>query len=358
MDDLQARFETLDHVPVPDLWPEIERRARAESDQTTPIAIRRVRRTSQAQRRGLTMLTFGRIAAIGVITTLTAGLFLATQPRQPPPPGLDGSAAHSPGADAAIAWDSGSVRLEADALEIRAGDKVFTGQAPYRVHSDPGDPTRRTLEVEWTEDRLQQRLYIDFAADERDWWVTGIRTYDGETKADWLVYDDDSSLLLATPRGEAYEGDLQVSGESERDDRDIRGELVITGLRLTAFAPGTGPGELTGCENVRASVRRGAEPLDEGQPLAGSGIEDMTPTEAEALLREMGICFTFRFLYPTDEEDRTEGYSERWCTAPPAGEISHLHYLDDSGEVVVFVGTDEVMATRDQPPEGWGCPAG
>jgi hypothetical protein len=31
---------------------------------------------------------------------------------------------------------------------------------------------------------------------------------------------------------------------------------------------------------------------------------------------------------------------------------------EDDGTVVVFVFDDEVIAPRDQPPEGWGCPAG
>ena len=108
---------------------------------------------------------------------------------------------------------------------------------------------------------------------------------------------------------------------------------------------------------MRASVRGGgAEPLDKGQPLAGTGIEDMSPTEAEALLREMGICFTFRYMYRTSEEDPSVGYGERWCVAPPAGDTNHLGYLDD-GEVVIFVSDERVLPTRDQPPQGWECPA-
>ena len=108
------------------------------------------------------------------------------------------------------------------------------------------------------------------------------------------------------------------------------GELVFRGLRLTAFAPGTGPGPLTGCRAAidPASLDAGGDgmevrPLDEGQPLAGTGIETMMPTDAEALLRDLGLCFTFRYSYPTGPEvdGGQEGYSERWCTAPPSGVI-------------------------------------
>ena len=64
------------------------------------------------------------------------------------------------------------------------------------MHSDPGDGTRRNLEVEWTEDRLEQRLYIDFGADEIERWITELRTR---------------------------------NGRSDREERDVDGELTIEG---------------------------------------------------------------------------------------------------------------------------------
>ena len=240
------------------------------------------------------------------------------------------------------------MRLEADALEIRAGDAVFTGQGPYAVHSATGE-LRRTLEVEWVEDGIEQRLYMFFAADDLDWWVTEVRTRDGYQNADWITYDD-ADLLLATPRGKSYVGDLHLrNGRSDREGHPDGGELSIEGLRLAAFMPGTGPAALTDCEHVRASVRRGAEPLDKGQPLAGTAIEDMSPSEAETLLREMGLCFTFRYVYRTSEEDPGLGYSEVWCVAPTAGEVYYVTYLED-GEVVVSVHDQRVLPTRISRP--------
>ena len=357
MDDLRTRLAELDRIAVPDLWPEIERRASAQEEHRITARTRWAARPSTPTRRITSMPSLSRLVAVGAIAAISTGLLLAGpfQTAQPDGEAAPGPASPTsePASDGSIVWDSGSVRLEADALEIKAGDKVFTGEGPYAVQSDPGDPTRRTLEVEWTEDGLEQRLYLYFAADGLDWWITEVRTRDGYPDADWITYE--GSFLAATPRGESYEGDLHLKGGDGR----VPGELTITGLRLTAFAPGTGPAALGDCEYVRASVRADdARPLDEGQPLAGSGIEEMTPEEAEALLRDVGLCFTFRYEYPTTVDPSQSGvYSERWCSAPPSGDVDAVLYLP-SGEVVVFVHEERVMPLREQPPEGWGCPAG
>jgi hypothetical protein len=251
--------------------------------------------------------------------------------------------------DTSVLWDSGSVRLEADAIEMRRGDCFFAGIGPAEIHSDPGDPTYRTLEIVWEERGTDAGLNIYFAADETHWWVTEIRTPAGE------FYDHESlpyslNEVFRTPRGATFEGDVHLEYGFGLP------ELVIEGLRLTAFAPGTGPGPLTDCEFAATSkkaLRR--DPLGKGQPLRGSGIRKMSPEQAEALLRELGLCFTFRYEYPVI--DTGGGYSERWCTAPPAGKVGGLLYLPD-GEVVVFVDDTEPRPERAQPPEGWNCPAG
>ena len=84
--------------------------------------------------------------------------------------------------DPAVVWDSGSVRLEADAIEMRSGDCFFSGVGPAAVRSDPGDPTYRTLEVIWEEQGARVGMNIYFAADDDDWWVTKIRTPVGESR--------------------------------------------------------------------------------------------------------------------------------------------------------------------------------
>jgi hypothetical protein len=350
MTDLRSRLRELDALTPPDLWSEVERRASSSPTSAVAGHTRWAMAAPTPARRSTLMFATSFVATVAVLG-VSAALLLSALPgfdRRTDVGALDPSSSASPATEPAIIWDTGSVRLEADALEIRAGDTVFRGQAPYDVRSDPGGPTYRTLEVEWQEDGAEQRLYLYFAADERDWWVSEVRTRDGFEDPDWITYAED--FLLATPRGETWEGDLHL----ERGQGRVPGTLVIEGLRLTAFAPASGPGALTDCERVRVSVRGSAEPLDSGQPLAGTGIEEMTPEAAEALLREMGLCFTFRYMYPTGDEDT--GYSERWCTAPPAGEVVAVAYAD--GEVVVVVSDDRIQEPREQPLAGWGCPEG
>ena len=242
--------------------------------------------------------------------------------------------------DPSIVWDSGSVRLEADSIEMRRGDCFFSGVGPAQVSSDPGGPTYSTLEIIWEEQGARVGLNIYFAADETDWWITEIRTPIGE-------FQYQLAEMSRTPRGETLDGDFRITAS----DEPHADGLIFHGLRLTAFAPGTGPGPLVGCEPAKA------DPFAEGQPLHGTVVVGMSPTDAETLLRGLGLCFTFRYGYPTAEptDGGQDGYSERWCTAPPTGLVNKV--LNWDGELVVFVKDDTIRPERSQPPQGWNCPA-
>lgn len=260
-------------------------------------------------------------------------------------------------ADTGVIWDSGSVRFEADAFELRVGDRVFRGIGPAEVRSDPGDEAYRTLEVVWSEQGVEQRMNLYFGADESDWWISEVRTYDGFVDGEWIDYlqvGEMDDRMLSTPRGSSYEGDVQFVGWGR-----VPGELLVEGLRLTAFAPGTGPAAHTDCRfAVAPGLAESVRPTDEGQPLDDAGIEQMSAAEVEAVLRELGVCFEFRYSYPTGPEidGSQEGYSERWCTAPPAGRVEEALYGGD-GAIIIFVEDDEIRDPREQPPAGWGCPA-
>ena len=102
----------------------------------------------------------GSLATVAVCMTL---LGASASVAQDPSAGAAGPAvAPAPSAEAAgsaVAWDSGSVRFEADSFELRIGDKVFRGSGPAEVDSDPGDTGYRTLEVAWHElESLREKL--------------------------------------------------------------------------------------------------------------------------------------------------------------------------------------------------------
>jgi hypothetical protein len=260
------------------------------------------------------------------------------------------------GAAPAIVWDSGSVRFEADDFEVRVGDKVFQGIGPTLVDSDPGDPEYRTLEIIWQEHGVEQRMNLYFGADEDEWWISEVRTYDGLEDGEWINYvvvgEMWNDMLRTTKRG-TYEGDVQLVGWGR-----VPGEVLIEGLRLTPFAAGTGPAPFSGCEfAVSPKKADRVRPTDKGQPLHKSGYKKMSPQEVESMLHDLGLCFDFRYGYPTGPwiDGGQEGYSERWCTAPPSGKVDDALY-GGAGEIIVFVEDSEIREAREQPPEGWNCP--
>lgn len=259
--------------------------------------------------------------------------------------------------DSGGTWDSGGVRFESDSFELRVGDKAFQGAGPAEVSGDPGGPDYRTLEVIWHEQGVEQRMNLYFAADESDWWITEVRTYDGHEEGEWINYLQVGEMwgeMLRTPRGSTYEGDVQFVGWGR-----VPGELLIEGLELTAFAPGTGPAPLTDCEfAVSAKKAEKVRPTEKGQPLHKSGYKKMTPVDIEAMLQDLGLCFEFRYEYNTGPwiDGGQEGYSERWCTAPPSGRVGTAFYGSD-GEIIVVVEDDEIREPREQPLAGWNCSA-
>ncbi len=286
------------------------------------------------------------IAIAGAITLTTAA-----GAQEAPPSPMDDEAAMS-----GVVWDSGSVRLEADDFELRVGDKIFYGIGPTAVDSDPGGSDYRTLEITWQEQGVEQRMNLYFGADDDEWWISEIRTYDGFEQGEWLNYAVVGQMwndMLRTPKRDTYEGDVQLVGWGR-----VPGEVRIKGLRLTPFAPGTGPASFTGCEfAVSPENAERTRPADKGQPLYRSGYKKMSPQEVEAMLLDLGLCFDFRYGYPTGPwiDGGQEGMSERWCTAPPSGKVDDALYGSE-GQIIIFVEDRMIREAREQPLQGWNCP--
>ena len=287
--------------------------------------------------RGRSMLSSA--VLVGLVTLALAGPIGA----QSPSPGPSGAASPSVPPAPAIVWDSGLVRLTADAIRITGGGQVFTGQVPQvSIHSDPGDATYRTLEVEWIEQDREQRLYLYLAADKTSWWATEIRTRDGATRAEWVTYPGPAWKM---PIGGTYHGDVRL--------RQGAFSLEIDGLTLRAFSPDTLPAQVRFCRPaIAAGTGDNVDPTAPGQPLADTGIRAMTPAQARALLASLGLCYTFRFEYGLSGGS---AFSELWCDAPP-GVLDDLLYGSD-GQVIVFTHdpATQLHSPRPQPPFGWGC---
>ena len=205
MDDLRSQLADLDHIAVPDQWPEIKRRSWAPATPTASPRIRWIGTGSHPQRRTSPMLTPIRVLAVGLIAAISAGvLAVSLSGPSSSPAGLVGAPGTSPGVPAAVAspaavsspgseqpvdWDTRCVHLTADWLRIvpdapgEGPDQIFTGER-VAVKSDPGDDTYRTLEATWLEDGSEMRVNLYLTADEDNWWVRELRTYDGQPTPD------------------------------------------------------------------------------------------------------------------------------------------------------------------------------
>lgn len=125
-----------------------------------------------------------------------------------------------------INWqtDSGRVRLAAATMAITTGQGIFTAAAAdATVHGDPGNGLYWTLEAGWFENGTPMRLYMYFASDGTDWWVTAIRTYDGTDRGEWVIYEGD---FFRSPLGKPFAGNLDLV------DPDSGCSLRIANLRI------------------------------------------------------------------------------------------------------------------------------
>jgi len=135
-----------------------------------------------------------------------------------------------------VLWEFGGVRLEADDfyIEIEGSGARYRANVPgVIVGGNPGNPTFKTLELEWSEHGTAMRLYIYFEADTIQWQSYEIRTYDGAPNSDgtrWVYY---YGPFFQSAIGSPFLGDVDLT--SDASDNGVVGRLHFTNLRLTAF---------------------------------------------------------------------------------------------------------------------------
>ncbi len=289
MDDLRTRLRALDRIAVPDQWPEIERRSWAPSGQSpTPAATPTPAPALSPRTRWLgggsgdpsrrsrpvLMLTPLRVLAVGLVAALSTGLLAVTlSGPTPTPPTAPGAASPSAGVvregGPAVDWDTHCVTLAADWLRIlpdAAGDDpdlIFTADTDVvALNSDPGNETYRTLEATWFESGSEMRVNLYFKADTEHWWVSELRTYDGQPTPDWITFP---GPLFETPLGEVYNGDVLLNGGQGH----VPGTVEIGNLRLSIpdFGPGSDEARCTSTGPVRNGVS--ISQVTEASPSAG-----------------------------------------------------------------------------------------
>lgn len=271
----------------------------------------------------------------------------------------------------ALDWTVGDVRLQADRVRLRTNGRVFRTAGEVVVDTDRyGHDV--DLELEWFEHGVHQRLYVQLTSEDSHWWISEIWASDGTRDAKWLYFED-LAPLTRTPTGLSLEGDLwlpNTNADRPRLQEDGSAELVIDGLRLTAFRPQDQPAPLTGCDYLDRDGRRitdgtgGTEP-DVPQP---ADLKSLSPREAESLLQDAGVCYRFSYAWrrPAFEDERLNQPLNSWfhelrCSAPEHGRIGQVHIVaDDASEpyqhiIRVDVQDEKLRDLPTPPPYGTDC---
>lgn len=242
----------------------------------------------------------------------------------------------------AFEWSAGPLRLEADALRLKTNGRVF--RAPGEV--DVGDDSYlgdADLELGWFEEGTHQRLFIQLSSNDSHWWIREIWAYDGMQEGDWVFFTDLESLTR-TPIGESLEGDLRIGNTGAERKRFQSGgsvRLAIDGMQLTAYRPRDMRAPLADCDSPAADVFITARPPKGvtreqlgDSPLAP--LIDMTPSEAEMALQEMGLCYRFGYQWPREpyKSEPLNRYAGTWnwairCSAPPGGVITQIVTVEE-----------------------------
>lgn len=274
----------------------------------------------------------------------------------------------------AFEWSAGPLRLEVDALRLKANGKVFRAQGEVAVDNDSYFHDA-DLELEWFEGGIRQRLYIQLSSNDTHWWIREIWAYDGLKDGDWVRFEDLESLTR-TPVGESLEGDLRIGNtdaERARFQEEGSARLAIDGMRLTAFRPADMPAPLAGCDSpteeafIIGPLPKGADRERLGDsPLVP--LVEMTPVEAEAALQELGLCYRFSYEWPREpyKSKQLDRFAGDWdhetrCSAPAHGAITGIMVLEDSTSndrrriVRVSVKDNASRDLPEPPPYGTDC---
>jgi hypothetical protein len=221
-----------------------------------------------------------------------------------------------------IVWATEVVQLGADRVTIDANGTTFHAETNLlKVGSDPGSLTAWTLEVAWPEAGTEQRLHLYFKADAMSWWVDEVRVYDGlAAKQDWAAFP--KGPYFRTLLGGAFKGDIDLAGQGRGGQVRLRidGAILAVAPRPSFVQPPGGAAPLA------------RDPFELGQPLHCSGILQLSPRDAERVLKASGIRLSWRLETATGPNT---GYSDIRLAAPN-GAITDTA-LGSDGELIVFV---------------------
>jgi hypothetical protein len=147
-----------------------------------------------------------RVAMAAAVTVLVVagGVVLAQRRAEPLPAASDIPALP------AFHFETPTVVLDADSVEVIAADRTWIPTGDLIVGGDPGTPNQyTTLELTWHDGGIEQRINMYFNSDGVDWWANEIWTYDGQEDGAWFE-PLAAGEYFRSPLGTAFIGDLDL----------------------------------------------------------------------------------------------------------------------------------------------------
>lgn len=135
-----------------------------------------------------------------------------------------------PNLQSPVNWVTDRVSLQADDFFLIADNVTYTAKdANVSVHSDPVD-YRTTLELIWSENQKEMRLFMYFDKNNSNWWSGEIRTYNNQQPGDWIYY---TGHFFESPLGSTYNN--QTLDLYSDPNNQLGGWIHFSNLRLKAF---------------------------------------------------------------------------------------------------------------------------
>ena len=289
---------------------------------------------------------FGRLAssaAAGVAIVLGLALAIIAAVSMPPSPDTPGSG----GTAFTHVWRTNFATLQANSVSIEVGGITFQAPSDAVAKSNPGVARIPSLQIQWQDEGVPMNLDFSIHSDASSWWVSEILSSDGTLASDWISYRGfaDAPLFL-TPRGEAFNGDVDLKGEG----RAVAARLTIDDMRLSIFGM-TGMGAEQCTAVAAAPEPEGGPAPDPVEILSGYGVElGMEARDVDTVLAGHGFCRSYRLQF---QLDGPRGFSQIWCVPPP-GRVTDLGFGSD-GDVVAFVDAGPDQSLPLIPPASVGC---
>ena len=253
----------------------------------------------------------------------------------------------APMSDKPVTWDTGDVRLAADAVVLRVGAKTYSVEPGLHGGAPDMNGDLQVLNLAMAGDDGTAQVRLSFASDGTTWTLHHFEVYGAG-----LTQELPSSVAgVGAPLSEQVRGDLVLPADGITIDGSVDVSLELRGAELQAFR-GVTARTLRDCQSP-GDLRSGASdrPMAAGQPLDGLGLDGAPARKAAAAMERLGYCYVFSLQGST--ADGRSGWGEQWCDAPP-GKVDRAVY-GDQGEVMFVVASDQIRAAREQPPVGWGC---